>query len=353
MTDIWCTGIILYAMLCGYFPFEEPNSEVLFQKILKCDVQFPEYLSDEAIDLMKKILVANPKKRITITRIKNHPFYLKGKEKFKSLYPNLVSEVEKYYRINKNKDNKIINEKVTKIKNNEIDIYKIMNNQKKNINKKEKENKNKLIVNSEAIHNGININDNIVKKIRQKKEINNILKPKKSIENINNKSDIQKLRNKSKEKEKYNKIMNIIENNENTINSRRNQGKVMLYNIKFVNNNIKKQTKITANLNNINSNKNTNLIMKDIKPSKNRITERNNNKSDIQAKTMNNYFADFKRININKNISKNKNIELNEHEILHKKSFCLSIKKNEIFKRKIIGPKTAKKSNNNDNIVLE
>ena len=104
MIDIWSTGIILYAMLCGYLPFEDPDNEILFQKILKCDAEFPEDLSDEAIDLMQKIMVTNPKERITIPKIKKHPFYLKGKEKFKSLHPNLVNEVEKDYRENKDED---------------------------------------------------------------------------------------------------------------------------------------------------------------------------------------------------------------------------------------------------------
>ena len=103
MIDIWSTGIILYAMLCGYLPFEDPDNEILFQKILKCEAEFPDDLSYESVDLMKKIMVTNPKERITIPQIKEHPFYLKGKEKFKSLFPNLIEEVEKDY--SKKKEN--------------------------------------------------------------------------------------------------------------------------------------------------------------------------------------------------------------------------------------------------------
>ena len=95
LIDIWSTGIILFAMLCGYLPFEDPDNEILFKKIYQCDVEYPDDLTDDSIDLMNKILVNDPEERITIPEIKHHPFYLKGKQKFESLHPDLVKEVEK------------------------------------------------------------------------------------------------------------------------------------------------------------------------------------------------------------------------------------------------------------------
>lgn len=80
--DIWATGIILFAMLCGYLPFDHKDNDILFKKILDCKIKYPNILSNEAKDLIKKILVPDPEKRITIPEIKNHPFYLKGKEIF-------------------------------------------------------------------------------------------------------------------------------------------------------------------------------------------------------------------------------------------------------------------------------
>ena len=58
------------------------DNNILFQKILECKITFPKFLSHDAKDLLKKILVINPLKRINIQNIKKHPFYLKGKEIF-------------------------------------------------------------------------------------------------------------------------------------------------------------------------------------------------------------------------------------------------------------------------------
>ena len=104
--DIWSTGIILFAMTCGYLPFEDQDNDILFKKILKCKIKYPVYLSDMVVDLMKKILVRTPEKRITLDEIKLHPFYLKGKELFSKKHPELIKEVEKVnYNDNNDNDN--------------------------------------------------------------------------------------------------------------------------------------------------------------------------------------------------------------------------------------------------------
>ena len=94
LADIWSCGVILYVMLCGYLPFEGFSNNDLFKKIMKCKVNYPNTIDKSAIDLMKNILVSNPEKRIDISKIKSHPFYLKGRNIFKQKYPELVNEVE-------------------------------------------------------------------------------------------------------------------------------------------------------------------------------------------------------------------------------------------------------------------
>ena len=112
LVDIWSTGIILFAMLCGYLPFEGQSNDILFKNIVICKVEYPKYLSDIAVDLLKKILVKNPENRINLQEIKKHPFYLKGKEIFKKIHPDIYEDFKNKSKL-----------KYTKIINLEYDKY--------------------------------------------------------------------------------------------------------------------------------------------------------------------------------------------------------------------------------------
>ena len=74
--DIWSSGIVLFSMVCGYLPFEDDDQTLLFHKIAKGLFTLPSFLSNSCKDLIKKILVTNPKKRYGFEEIKKHPWFM-------------------------------------------------------------------------------------------------------------------------------------------------------------------------------------------------------------------------------------------------------------------------------------
>ncbi|XBI22326.1 hypothetical protein VPH35_063355 [Triticum aestivum] len=73
--DVWSCGVILYALLCGRVPFEDDNIPNLIKKIKGGFYILPSYLSDLAMDLIPRILIVDPMKRITIRGIRDHPWF--------------------------------------------------------------------------------------------------------------------------------------------------------------------------------------------------------------------------------------------------------------------------------------
>jgi len=107
--DIWSSGVILYAMVCGYLPFEDQNTKKLYQKILKADYKLPSFLSDNAKNLISMILNPDPTKRYTIKDIREHPWYkqvepiekkgiIVGKDQI-NVNPKILEILEKDYAI--------------------------------------------------------------------------------------------------------------------------------------------------------------------------------------------------------------------------------------------------------------
>lgn len=84
-SDVWSCGIILFALLTGHLPFNDDNIKRLLLKVQAGKYQMPQSVSSGAQDLISRILVVDPDKRISINEILAHPLLAKyGNKRSKS-----------------------------------------------------------------------------------------------------------------------------------------------------------------------------------------------------------------------------------------------------------------------------
>ncbi|RFU26681.1 hypothetical protein B7463_g9655, partial [Scytalidium lignicola] len=74
--DLWSLGVLTYEFLVGEAPFED--TPVMTQRrIARGEMTVPPFVSPEAKDLIKKLLVLDPEKRIPLEQVQKHPWIVK------------------------------------------------------------------------------------------------------------------------------------------------------------------------------------------------------------------------------------------------------------------------------------
>ena len=91
--DIWSLGVIMYTLIFGKPPFESNDEKIIYKKIKKLEYTFPEDIkvTEEAKDLIRKILVLDPRKRLKLDQILIQSFFKSCKDVPKLLPPSIES----------------------------------------------------------------------------------------------------------------------------------------------------------------------------------------------------------------------------------------------------------------------
>ena len=323
-SDLWSCGVVLYCMLVGSLPFDDEDIKILYHNIKIANYVMPNFLSNYAQDLIRRILVTNPKRRITLEEIKSHPFLLMSEKItiYKEIgdgssiildYDIIQKMKNKFFKGEENVTFDFIIQNIKNNLHNKITtIYYLMCKEKQEKEKNLEKNKNKNEIKNEKIKDYLTIKN----KVSLNEEENSESEKSPSFIKFVDKIDKKLIVNDDLLKENSFKDIKSIKSIENHSKGKNNK-KIRIHNIKKIlfNNSKKISNKNTITRNEANSIKNNNQ--------KENITFNNdNNEKNFNILVINNFMQEkeiSKMNTVKPSVNHNKKIYNNIENKIDKK----------------------------------